>query len=54
MFVDDKYEQEFYLKKLVAIVDLLDYLNKDKYTKHILRHLAKCLNICLVYLSLFK
>ncbi len=40
MFVDDKYEQEFYLKKLVAIVDLLDYLNKDKYTKHILRHLA--------------
>ena len=40
MFVDDSYEQEFYLKKLVAIVDLLDYLNKDKYTKHILRHLA--------------
>ena len=23
MFVDDNYEQEFYLKKLVAIVDLL-------------------------------
>ncbi len=40
MFVDDNYEKEFYLKKLVAIVDLLDYLNKDKYTKHILRHLA--------------
>ncbi len=40
MFVDDDYEQEFYSKKLVAIVDLLDYLNKDKYTKHILRFLA--------------
>ncbi len=40
MFVDDSYEQEFYSKKLVAIVDLLDYLNKDKYTKHILRFLA--------------
>ncbi len=40
MFVDDDYEQVFYSKKLVAIVDLLDYLNKDKYTKHILRFLA--------------
>ncbi len=40
MYVDDDYEQEFYSKKLVAIVDLLDYLNKDKYTKHILRFLA--------------
>ncbi len=40
MFVDDDYEQEFYSKKLVAIIDLLDYLNKDKYTKHILRFLA--------------
>ncbi len=40
MFVEDNYEQEFYSKKLVAIVDLLDYLNKDKYTKHILRFLA--------------
>tara|TARA_B100000700_G_scaffold328139_1_gene444937 strand:- start:42 stop:2228 length:2187 start_codon:yes stop_codon:yes gene_type:complete len=40
MFVDDNYEKEFYSKKLVAIVDLLDYLNKDKYTKHILRFLA--------------
>ncbi len=40
MFVDDDYEKEFYSKKLVAIVDLLDYLNKDKYTKHILRFLA--------------
>ncbi|OCW81371.1 lytic transglycosylase, partial [Pelagibacteraceae bacterium GOM-A3] len=40
MYVDDKYEQEFYIKKLVAIVDLLDYLNKDKYSKYILRHLA--------------
>ncbi len=40
MFVDDDYEQEFYSNKLVAIVDLLDYLDKDKYTKHILRFLA--------------
>ncbi len=40
IFVEDDYEQEFYSKKLVAIVDLLDYLNKDKYTKHILRFLA--------------
>ena len=40
MFIEDNYEQEFYSKKLVAIVDLLDYLNKDKYTKHILRFLA--------------
>ncbi len=40
MFIEDDYEQEFYSKKLVAIVDLLDYLNKDKYTKHILRFLA--------------
>ena len=40
MYIEDDYEQEFYSKKLVAIVDLLDYLNKDKYTKHILRFLA--------------
>ena len=40
MFVDDDYEQEFYSKKLVAFVDLLDYLIKDNYTKHILRFLA--------------
>ncbi|MDC3139441.1 lytic transglycosylase domain-containing protein [Candidatus Pelagibacter sp.] len=40
MYIEDDYEQDFYSKKLVAIVDLLDYLNKDKYTKHILRFLA--------------
>jgi soluble lytic murein transglycosylase len=36
----DKYRTYFYKKELVKIVHLLDELNKDKYTKHILRHLA--------------
>ncbi len=40
MVVDDNYYDLFYSKKLVAIVDLLDQLRKDKYTKHILRYLA--------------
>ncbi len=40
MFVDNNYYELFYSKKLVAIVDLLDQLRKDKYTKHILRYLA--------------
>jgi len=40
MTVDNNYSQLFYKKKLVAIVDLLDQLRKDKYTKHILRYLA--------------
>ena len=38
--VNDKYKKYFYDKELVKIVFLLDELNKDKYTKHILRHLA--------------
>ena len=38
--VPDKYRKYFYKKELVKIVHLLDELNKDKYTKHILRHLA--------------
>ncbi len=40
MVVDNDYYELFYSKKLVAIVDLLDQLRKDKYTKHILRYLA--------------
>ena len=31
--VDNKYKKKFYEKKLVAIVYLLDELNKDKYAK---------------------
>ena len=38
--VPDEYKKYFYKKELVRIVHLLDELNKDKYTKHILRHLA--------------
>ncbi len=38
--VDTKYRKNFYQKELVKIIFLLDELNKDKYTKHILRHLA--------------
>jgi soluble lytic murein transglycosylase len=38
--VPDNYRKFFYKKELVKIVHLLDELNKDKYTKHILRHLA--------------
>ena len=38
--VSDNYRKYFYKKELVKIVHLLDELNKDKYTKHILRHLA--------------
>ena len=40
MKVNDKYKKYFYDKDLVKIVYLLNELNKDKYTKHILRHLA--------------
>jgi soluble lytic murein transglycosylase len=40
MKVDKKYKKYFYNKELVKIVYLLDELNKDKYAKHILRHLA--------------
>ena len=38
--VNDKYKKYFYEKELVKIVYLLDELNKDKYTKDILKHLA--------------
>ena len=38
--VDEKFKKEFYESDLVKIVLLLDELDKDKYTKHILRHLA--------------
>ncbi len=38
--VNDKYKKHFYDKELVKIVYLLDQLNKDKYTKDILKHLA--------------
>jgi len=40
MDVDKKIAENFYKKDLVKIVYLLDELNKDKYTKHILRYLA--------------
>ena len=38
--VNEKYRKYFYKKELVKIVHLLDELNKDKYTKNILKHLA--------------
>ena len=38
--VDKNLAENFYKKDLVKIVYLLDELNKDKYTKHILRFLA--------------
>ena len=38
--VDDKYRKYFYQKELVKIIYLLDELNKDKYTKSILKHIA--------------
>ena len=41
MKVDKSIAERFYKKELVKIVHLLDELNKDKYTKHILRYLAK-------------
>ena len=40
MKVNDKYKVFFMQKELVKIVYLLDELDKDKYTKHILKHLA--------------
>ena len=40
MDVDKNFAESFYKKDLVKIVYLLDELNKDKYTKHILRYLA--------------
>ena len=38
--VTDEYRKYFNKKELVKITHLLDELNKDKYTKNILRHLA--------------
>ena len=38
--VDEKFKKKFYESDLVKIVFLLDELDKDKYTKHILRYLA--------------
>ena len=38
--VDKTFRKNFYEKDLVKIVLLLDELDKDKYTKHILRYLA--------------
>jgi len=40
IIVNDKYRKYFYEKELVKIVHLLDELNKDKYAKNILKHLA--------------
>ena len=40
MEIDKNVAENFYKKKLVKLVYLLDELNKDKYTKHILRYLA--------------
>jgi soluble lytic murein transglycosylase len=38
--VEDAYRKNFYKKELVKIIHLLDELNKDKYTKDILKHIA--------------
>ena len=38
--VDGKIRKKFYEKELVKIIFLLDELNKDKYTKNILKYLA--------------
>ena len=38
--VADSYRKYFYEKELVKITHLLDELNKDKYTKNILKHVA--------------
>jgi soluble lytic murein transglycosylase len=38
--VSKNYKDYFFKKELVKIIYLLDELNEDKYTKHILRHLA--------------
>jgi soluble lytic murein transglycosylase len=39
--VNEKYKKDFYKKDLVRIIFLLDELEKDKYSKDILKHLAK-------------
>ena len=38
--ITDEYREYFYKKDLVKIIYLLDDLNKDKYTKNILKHIA--------------
>ena len=38
--ITDEYRKYFYKKDLVKVVHLLDELNKSKYTKNILKHLA--------------
>jgi soluble lytic murein transglycosylase len=38
--ITDKYRKYFYKKDLVKIIYLLDELNKTKYTKNILKHIA--------------
>ena len=38
--VSKEYRDYFFKKELVKTIYLLDELNEDKYTKHILRHLA--------------
>jgi soluble lytic murein transglycosylase len=38
--VTDEYRKDFYKKDLVKLIYLLDELNKDKYTKNILRYIA--------------
>ncbi len=38
--VSEEYKDYFFKKELVKTIYLLDELNEDKYTKHILRHLA--------------
>ena len=40
MEVEKDYRDYFFKKELVKTIYLLDELNEDKYTKHILRHLA--------------
>ncbi len=40
MEVDKEYAEKFYKKGIVKVINLLDELNKDKYTKHLLRGLA--------------
>ncbi len=38
--IKKEYREYFYKKEIVKLIYLLDELNEDKYTKHILRHLA--------------
>ncbi|MDA9604690.1 lytic transglycosylase domain-containing protein [Candidatus Pelagibacter sp.] len=38
--ISDEYKKYFYKKDLVRLIHLLDELNKTKYTKNILKHLA--------------